>query len=80
MPEFNYYNPDGMHKFISRKFELISGESISRELISRELISKDDPVPPFLLAQTLSSKQIGPTDNMWPKSDNAKKHNWWLKG
>ena len=35
---------------------------------------------PFLLAQNLSSKQIVPTDNMWPKSDNAKKCHWWLKG
>ena len=33
--------------------------------------------PPFLLAQNLSSKQIGPTDNMRPKSD-AKKRHWWL--
>ena len=30
------------------------------------------PVPPFLLAQNLSSKRIAPTNNMWPKSDDAK--------
>ena len=30
------------------------------------------PVPPFLLAQSLSSKRIAPTDNMQPKSDDAK--------
>ena len=29
-------------------------------------------VPPFLLVQNLSSKQIAPTDSMWAKSDNAK--------
>ena len=37
-------------------------------------------VPPFLLVQNLSSKQIVPTDNMQPKSDDAKKRHWWLKG
>jgi len=30
------------------------------------------PFPPFLQAQSLSSKRIAPTDNMWPKSDDAK--------
>ena len=25
------------------------------------------PIPPFLLAQNLSSKRIAPTDNMWSK-------------
>ena len=29
------------------------------------------PVPPFLVAQNLSSKQIAPTDNMRPKFDDA---------
>ena len=38
------------------------------------------PVPPFLLAQNLSSKQIAPTDNMRPKTDDAKKRHRWLKG
>ena len=38
------------------------------------------PVTPFLLAQNLSSKWIVPTDNMWPKSDNAKRHHRLLKG
>ena len=33
------------------------------------------PVPSFLLAQNLSSKRIAPTDNMWPKSDDAKRQN-----
>ena len=33
----------------------------------------------FLLVQNLSSKQIAPTDNMWPKSDDAKKCHQWLK-
>ena len=32
------------------------------------------PIPPFLLAQNLSSKRIAPTDNMWPKTDDAKMH------
>ena len=30
------------------------------------------PVPPFLLVENLSSKWIVPTNNMWPKTDNAK--------
>ena len=38
------------------------------------------PVPPFLLAQNLSSKQIAPTDNMWSKTDNTKRCHWLLKG
>ena len=38
------------------------------------------PVHPFLLAKNLSSKRIASTDNMPPKSDDAKKHYWWLKG
>ena len=38
------------------------------------------PISPFLLAQNLSSKQIAPTDNMQPKSDNAKWCHRWLKG
>ena len=29
------------------------------------------PIPPFLLAQNLSSKGIVPTDNMWPKSESG---------
>ena len=37
------------------------------------------PVPPFLLAQNLTSKRIVPTDNMWPKSDDAKRHHQLLK-
>ena len=37
-------------------------------------------VPPFLLAQNLSSKWITSTDNMRPKSDDAKKRHRWLKG
>ena len=32
------------------------------------------PVPPFLLAQNLSSKQIAPTDNMWPNWCHTKKN------
>ena len=38
------------------------------------------PVPPFRLAQNLSSKWIVPTDNMWPKTDNGKRCHWLLKG
>ena len=38
------------------------------------------PVPPFLLAQNLSSKQIAPTDNMRPKTDDAKRRHKLLKG
>ena len=37
------------------------------------------PVPPFFLGQNLSSKWIVPTDNMRPKSDDAKKRHWYLK-
>ena len=29
------------------------------------------PIPPFLLAQNLSSKGIVPTDNMRPKSESG---------
>ena len=32
-----------------------------------------------LLAQNLSSKRIAPSDNMRPKSDDAKWHHRWLK-
>ena len=35
------------------------------------------PIPPFLLVQNLSS--IAPTDNVQPKSDDAKRHHRWLK-
>ena len=38
------------------------------------------PIPPFLLAQNLSSKRIAPTDNMRPKSDDAIWRHRWLKG
>ena len=38
------------------------------------------PIPPFLLVQNLSSKQIAPTDNMWPNSDDSKQRHRWLKG
>ena len=31
------------------------------------------PFPPFLLAQNGYSKRIAPTDNVWPKSDYAKR-------
>ena len=34
------------------------------------------PLPPFLLAQHLSSKQIAPIHNMWPNLDDAKKRQW----
>ena len=37
------------------------------------------PILLFLLAQNLSSKQIAPTDNMRPKSDDAIWHHWLLK-
>ena len=37
------------------------------------------PVPPFLLAQSLSSKRIAPTDNMQPKCDDAKRRHRLLK-
>ena len=36
------------------------------------------PIPPFLLAQNLSSKRIVPTDNMWPKLQDE--YTQWLKG
>ena len=38
------------------------------------------PIPSFLLAQNLFSKQIAPTDNMRQESEDTKKHHWWLKG
>ena len=38
------------------------------------------PIPPFLLTQNLSSKQIVPTDNMRLKSDDAIWHHRLLKG
>ena len=37
------------------------------------------PVPPFLLAQNLSSKQIVPTDNMWSKLHDEYTHHQLLK-
>jgi len=36
-------------------------------------------IPLLLLAQNLSSKWVAPTDNMRPKSDDAKWRHWWLK-
>ena len=41
--------------------------------------AETSPIPPFLLAQNLSSKQTAPTDNMWPKSDDAIWHHHLLK-
>ena len=38
------------------------------------------PIPPFLLAQNISSKQIAPTDNKRPKSDDAQKASSVVKG
>ena len=38
------------------------------------------PVPPFLLAQNLSSKRIAPTDNMQPTTDDVKRSHQLLKG
>ena len=37
-------------------------------------------VPPFLLAQNLSSKRIAPTDNMWPNFDDDYSRHSLLKG
>ena len=37
------------------------------------------PTLPFSLAQNLSSKRTVPTNNMEPKSDNAKRCHWLLK-
>ena len=37
------------------------------------------PILPFLQVQNLSSKRIAPTDNMWPKSDDAIWHHRLLK-
>ena len=38
------------------------------------------PIPPFLLAQNLSSKQIAPTDNVRPKLHDEYTRHQWLKG
>ena len=38
------------------------------------------PIQPFLLAQNLSSKQIVPTDNVWPKLHDKYTCHQWLKG
>ena len=38
------------------------------------------PIPPFLLAQNLSSKRIAPTDNMRPKLHDEYTRYQWLKG
>ena len=38
------------------------------------------PIPPFLLAQNLSSKRIAPTDNMQPKLHDEYTRHQWLKG
>ena len=38
------------------------------------------PIPPFLLAQNLSSKWIAPADNMQPKLYDEYAHHQWLKG
>ena len=39
------------------------------------------PYPTFFASGKPISKQIAPTDNMWPKSDNAKKyHQCMVKG
>ena len=37
------------------------------------------PITPFLLVQNLSSKQIEPTDNEWPKLYDEYIHHQWLK-
>ena len=37
------------------------------------------PIPPFLLAQNLSSKRIAPTDNMRSKLHDEYTHYQWLK-
>ena len=42
--------------------------------------TRPPPIPPFLLAQNLSSKRIEPTDNMRPKLDDTKWCHQWLKG
>ena len=38
------------------------------------------PIPPFLLAQNLPSKQIAPTDNVRPKLHDEYTRHQWLKG
>ena len=38
------------------------------------------PIPPFLLAQNLSSKWIAPTDNVWPKLHDEYTRHQRLKG
>ena len=38
------------------------------------------PIPPFLLAQNLSSKRIAPTDNVRPKLHDEYTRHQWLKG
>ena len=38
------------------------------------------PIPPFMLAQNLSSKRIAPTDNMRLKFHDEYTHHQWLKG
>ena len=38
------------------------------------------PIPPFLLAQNLSSKRMAPTDNMQPKFHDKYTCHLWLKG
>ena len=37
------------------------------------------PIPPFLLVQNLSSKQIVPTDYMWPRLHDEYARHQWLK-
>ena len=38
------------------------------------------PIPPFLLAQKLSSTWIAPTDNLRPKLHDEYTRHQWLKG
>ena len=38
------------------------------------------PIPPFLLAQDLSSKRIAPTDNVQPKLHDEYTRHQWFKG
>ena len=38
------------------------------------------PIPPFLLVQNLSSKQIAPTDKVRPKLHDEYTRHQWLKG
>ena len=46
---------------------------------SRHALSARVVHPPFLLVQNLSSKQIAPTDNLRPKTDNAKRRHRLLR-